>query len=84
MNTSLNCPSSQDAPRVPKPSTRKLEAAASEGKVANDGSSQDPPMSSMFDQGTTAECKEEVVSAELSVLIDGKEVTALVDTGADF
>lgn len=41
-------------------------------------------MSPAVGRRTAEECADEVVSADLSVLIDGQEVTALVDTGADF
>lgn len=69
---------------VSKSKQGKREPATSGGKVSAATSSEDPPMSPAVDRHMAYEYADEAVIADLSVLIDGKEVTALVYNGAHF
>lgn len=71
----------------------KLTAATSGGKVANRRDAKKTPLPLHKDDVTTVMMKtttssstnaNKFVRADLSVIIDGHHVTALVDTGADF
>ena len=57
------------------------------GGVADDERCQDPPRSSELSHSNAATPRNDVsvkVSNNLNVIIDGHDVTALVDTGADY